>query len=57
MVFNDTFNSISVLMLEETGENHRPTAASLDKLYQTKLIRLHLDMSALRRERDSNSQL
>ena len=27
MVFNATFNNISVLLVEETGENHRPTAS------------------------------
>jgi hypothetical protein len=34
MVFNDTFNNISViswwsvLLMEETGENHRPVASN-----------------------------
>jgi hypothetical protein len=27
MVFNTTFNNISVLLVEEPGENHRPTAS------------------------------
>ena len=27
MVFNTTFNNISVLLVEETGENHRPSAS------------------------------
>jgi hypothetical protein len=27
MVFNATFNKISVLLVEETGENHRPLAS------------------------------
>ena len=27
MVFNATFNDISVLLVEETGENHRYTAS------------------------------
>jgi len=26
MVFNATFNNISVLLVEETGENHKPAA-------------------------------
>jgi len=27
MLFNATFNNISVLLVEEPGENHRPTAS------------------------------
>jgi len=51
MVFNASFNNISViswqlvLLLEETGvpgENHRPAANKLTKLYHVMLYRVHL---------------
>jgi hypothetical protein len=51
MVFNDTFNNISViswwpvLLVEETGvprENHRPVASNWQKLYHLLLYRVHL---------------
>jgi hypothetical protein len=32
MVFNATFNNISVLLVEETGENHQPAACHLQTL-------------------------
>jgi hypothetical protein len=60
MVFNATFNSISViswrsvLLVEETGvprENHRPVACHLQTLSH------NFVSSTPRHERDSNSQL
>ena len=30
MVFNTTFNNISILLAEETGENHRPVASQFE---------------------------
>jgi hypothetical protein len=43
MVFNATFNNISVLLVEKTrgpGENHRPVAVT-DKLDHIMLYRVH----------------
>ena len=39
MVFNATFNTISVLLVEETGENHRLALTVTDKLYHIMLYR------------------
>jgi len=53
MVFNATFNNISVLLVEETGipgENHRPITSHWQTLSHNAAF------SAPRRERDSNSQ-
>jgi len=57
MVFNTTFNNISViswwsvLLLEETGENHWPVASNWQTLS-------HIVVSSIsRHEWDSNSQL
>jgi len=55
MVFNTTFNNISViswwsvLLVEETGENHRPTASHCQTLSH-KVV-----SSTPPHERDSNS--
>ena len=35
MVFNATFNNISVILAEETLENHRNVASQLDTVAQT----------------------
>ena len=53
MVFNATFNNISVLLVEETGvpgENHRPVASHRQTLSH------NVVSSTPRHERDSNSQ-
>jgi len=53
MVFNATFDNISViswrsiLLVEETGENHRPVASQWQ-------IESHVVSSTPRHERDSN---
>jgi hypothetical protein len=57
MVFNITFNNISViswlsvLLVEETGENHRPVASYCQTLSDTVVS------STPHHERSSNSQL
>ena len=57
MVYNATFNNLSViswwsvLLVKETGENHRPVASHLQTLSH------NVVSSTPRHERDSNSQL
>ena len=57
MVYNTTFNNLSViswwsvLLVKETGENHRPVASHLQTLSH------NVVSSTPRHERDSNSQL
>jgi hypothetical protein len=54
MVFNATFNNISVisvLLMDETRENHRPVASHSQTLSH------NVVSSTPRNERDSNSQL
>jgi len=48
MVFNATFNIISVISWRSVpGENHRPAQVT-DKLYHILLHRVHLTMSVIR---------
>jgi hypothetical protein len=54
MVFNATFNNISVLLMEETGvprENHRPAGSHWQTLSHNVVL------STPRHQQDSNSQL
>jgi len=51
MVFNATFNNISVLLVEETSANHRPAASHWQTLSQ------NVVSSTPCRERVSDSEL
>ena len=57
MVFNTTFNNISVLLVEETGvpgENHRP--ATIHKLYHIMLYRVRLTISRIQLQWELSKQ-
>jgi hypothetical protein len=42
MVFNATFNSISVILVEETGDTTNMPRHFTEKLYHIMLFRVHL---------------